>query len=463
MGRCTVISAPRVVVVGYGAAGVAAAKYAKATNRSCTVTVFEKRRYAVYHPCSIPDAIAGTLELSSLIEDPPVTPGLEVLTATVVEDVDTGGRVVQARDLRTGKKLNVEYDALVLATGSKPSIPRSIRIEDSSGVYTIKTLEDAESVVMAAGKHASAAVVGGSALGVEIAHALAKRGVRVTLIERFHNLLPEGLDPEMAKKVEERLEAEGVALVLGDGVSEIHGEAGAKRVITGGGRVLEAGFVVLATGVRACNELARRMGLEIGVSGGVKVDSRMAASAHGVYAAGDVAEVRELLTGKPILNPFANTAYLTGRVAGINAAGGGAELEGVLRSWVVNLGGFKFGAAGLTEAEAREAGFHVLSTVVTVQEKPVFYPDSKPVTVKLIVDGVDGRLLGTQAVGEGDVLEKLNLAATAIAGGFTIEKLLTLELAYTPSLNEVFHPLLVASDALVRLRERKSRKKGSPA
>lgn len=456
-------SFPRVVIVGYGAAGVAAAKYAKATNRSCSVTVFEKRRYAVYHPCSIPDAIAGAIELSSLTEEPLPTPGLEVHVATVVEDVDADRRVVHARNLKTGEKLSVEYDALVLATGSKPSVPRSVRIEDSSGVFTIKTVEDAEAVVEAARKHPSAVVVGGSALGVEVAHALAKRGVKVTLIERFSHLLPEVLDPEVAGIVEKRLEAEGVVLVLGDSVCEIRGDMGAKQVVSSSGRVFKTGFVVLATGVKANTELARRMGLEIGASGGVKVDDRMATSLDGVYAAGDVAELRELLTGKPVLCPFANAAYLTGRVAGINAAGGEAKLEGVLRNWVVNLGGFKFGAVGLTEGEAQEAGFEVLSTMITVREKPTFYPDSKPVTVKLIADGAEGRLLGAQAVGEGDVLEKLNLAAAAIAGGFTIETLLKLELAYTPSLNDVFHPLLAASDALIRLRERKLKRKGSPA
>jgi len=452
-----VTSAPRVVIVGYGAAGVAAAKYAKAASRRSAVIVLEKRRYAVYHPCSIPDAIAGIVKLGSLVEEPPCAPGLEIRTSTLVEDVDASGRVVHARDLRSGEKLKLDFDALVLATGSKPHVPRNLRIEDSCGVFTVKTLEDAEAIVEAAGKHPSAVVVGGSTLGVEIAHALALRGVRVTLVELSPHLLPGKLDPDVAREVEERLRSEGVELALGDGASEISGEVGAKRVVTASGKVLESGFVVVATGVRANNELARRMGLEIGATGGVKVDERMATSADGIYAAGDVVEVRELLTGKPVLSPFASTAYLTGRVAGVNAAGGEAKLRGVLRSWVANIGGFRFGATGLTEAEAREAGFNALSATIAVRDKPAFYPDSKPLTVKLVADSEGGRVLGVQVAGEGNALETLNLAAAAIAGGFTLGGLRDLEPAYTPSLNDVVHPLCAASEALLRRLERGSR------
>lgn len=442
-------SAPRVVIVGCGAAGVTAAKYAKAADKCSTVTVLEKRGYAVYHQCSIPDAISGTVKLSSLVGEPPSAPGLEIRTSILVEDVDAGGRVVHARDLRSGEKLKLEFDALVLATGSKPHVPRYLRIEDSCGVFTVKTLEDAAAIMEAAGKHPSAAVVGGSALGVEIAHALALRGVKVALVELSPHLLPGELDPDVAREVEGRLRAEGVELALGDGASEISGEVGAKRVVTASGKVLGAGFVVVATGVRANNELAKRMGLEIGATGGVRVDERMATSVDGIYAAGSVAEVRELLTGKPILSPFASTAYLTGRVAGINAVGGRAKLRGVLRSWVANIGGFKFGATGLTEAEAREAGFNALSVTIAVRDKPAFYPDSKQLTVKLVADGESGRVLGVQVAGEGGALETLNLAAAAIAGGFTLEGLRDLELAHTPSLNDVPHPLCVASEILL--------------
>jgi NADPH-dependent 2,4-dienoyl-CoA reductase/sulfur reductase-like enzyme len=440
----------RIVVVGCGAAGLAAATHAKSVNERSTVVVLEKRRYAVYHPCSIPDAVAGLVELSSLVGEPPLATGLEVRTSTLVEDVDVSGRVVHARDLRSGGKLKLEFDALVLATGSKPSVPRGLRIEDSRGVFAVKTLEDAEAIAEAAGKHPSAAVVGGSVPGVELAHALARRGVKVALLELSPHLLPGELDSDVAREVEKRLEAEGVALVLGDAATEISGEAGAKRVVTGSGRVLEAGFVVIATGVRANSELARRMGLEIGATGGVRVDERMATSTGCVYAAGGVAEVRELLTGRPILSPFASTAYLTGRVAGVNAAGGEARLRGVLRSWVANIGGFKFGATGLTETEAREAGFNALSATVAARDKPALYPDSGLLTVKLVADGDSGRVLGAQVAGEGDALGALNLAAAAVTGGFTVEDLCSLELAYAPSLSELVHPLRAASEALLR-------------
>lgn len=219
---------------------------------------------------------------------------------------------------------------------------------------------------------------------------------------------------------------------------------------TADGEALEAGFVVMATGVRPDVELAKEMGLEIGETGGVKVDGFMRTNVEGVYAAGDVAEARDLITGKPTLSLFASTALLMGRVAGINAAGGREEFRGVLQNWVVNLGGFKFGAVGLTEQAARKAGIEVTAATVTAPEKPAFYPDYTETTLKLVAERSGGRIVGAQAMGRGNVVEKLNVLSTAIAHGLTISELPHLEFAYTPSLNEVVHPIYVAADAILR-------------
>ncbi|MCX8180800.1 MAG: FAD-dependent oxidoreductase [Thermofilaceae archaeon] len=444
-----------IVVVGYGAAGLTAASYARLINRQARVTVFEKRRYAIYHPCSLPDVIAGVIPAERLVEEAVNLPNLDVRTATVVEEVDTASRRVYVRDLRDGKKVDLEYDALILATGSRPFIPRSVKIEDSRGIYTLRTLEDSKLIAGAANRHPSAVVVGGSALGVEVAHALRKRGIKVTLIEYAPRLLPGKLDEEIAKIVEDHLRGEGVEVIIGDGVSEITGAEGNKRLTTNSGKVVETGFVVMATGVKPENELALQMGLRIGMTGGVIVDERMRTNIENVYAAGDIAEVKDLVTGNLVLSPFASTALIMGRVAGINAAGGEAKLKGVLQNWIVNLDGFKFGAVGVTEEVAQQSRFETVSVTVSTQDKPSFYPDSASVTLKLVVEADEGRLLGAQVAGFGNLVEKLNVISTIVTHGVKVYDIPYLEFAYTPSLNELVHPLYVAADAALRKMSRR--------
>ncbi len=446
----------KVAIVGYGTAGMTAASYAKLTRRESEVEVFEKRPYAVYHPCSLPDAIAGLIPLDSVVEAAAAVPGVNVRTSTIVEEIDVDNRKLKARDLRRGEVFYRDYDVLILATGSRPFIPRSVNILDSSCVYTLRLVEDAKFIIEAAAKYNSAVVVGGSALGIETAYALRARGLNVTLVEYFQQLMPGKLDFEIAKIVAERLSSKGINLVLGEAAAEVSGAPGAKKIVTSTGRELEAGFVVFATGVKPNTDLAKQIGAEVGPTGGIKVDDHMRTSIEGVYAAGDAAEVKDLITGKPTLSLFASTALIMGRVAGINAVGGDSHIKGVLQNWVVNLEGFKFGGVGLTEEAAKKAGIDTLSVSVTATDKPQFYPDSESVTVKLVADG-EGRLIGAQVAGGGNVVEKLNLLSVSIYKGVTVSDLPYLEFAYAPSLNEVVHPVYTAADALLRRLQRKTR------
>lgn len=437
-----------VVVVGYGAAGSAAAHFALSTNKRCTVTVLEKRRYGIYHPCSLPSVIAGEISLVSAVEDAPAAPRLTLRTSTVVEEIDVEGRKVRARDLRNGKVVEVEYDVLVLATGSEPSVPKELKIEDSSGVFTLKTVEDARQILAAALACNDTIVIGGSVLGIEIAGALRRRGIKVTLIEKSPQLLPGKLDREMARYVEQHLVKEGVSVLLDEAATEVRGELGDVEVVTSAGRVLRTGFVVLATGVRPNSYLAKQIGLELGVTGGVKVDEAMRTSRDSIYAAGDLVEVKNFLTGKPTVSPLASTAFLTGRVAGINAAGGEERFFGTLQNWVADLGTVKLGAVGLTESAALSEGLNPLSSTVTLWDRPSFHAGASIITVKLIVSEQSGRIIGLQAMGGERVAELLNLAALAIIRSVGVRELWCLEHAHTPTINDVVHPLHAAARAI---------------
>ncbi|RLE92410.1 MAG: NADH oxidase [Thermoprotei archaeon] len=447
----------KVVVVGYGAAGMTAASYAALTNRKAEIIAFEKRSYAVYHPCSLPDLISGIVKSPEhLKEPPPRLPRLKVYTSTVVKEIKRGEKKVVVQDLKSGKEWEEDYDKLILATGSFPYVPRVIKILNSDGVHVLKKVEDAEAILDLANKYKRAVVVGGSFIGIETAHALKKKGLKVTLIEYFPQVMPGKLNEQLARVVEKALEDEGIVLKLGVGVKEISGEVGNKKIIAGDEEI-SGDFVVMATGTRPDVELAKKAGLEIGESGGIKVNEKMQTSDPSIYAAGDNAEVINIVTGQPMLSLLGSTAVKMGRVAGINAAGGKAKFRGVVNVWIVNIESLRFGGAGITFDQAKKLGLNAVAVTVQVPEKLEIYPDAHEMTIRLIADKDSGRILGGQILGKEGVLCRLDVLATVLSRGMTAEELAELELAYTPSVCEIIDPLHVAADALLkRLRRYKT-------
>ncbi|HDJ96996.1 MAG TPA: hypothetical protein ENG54_00845, partial [Thermofilum sp.] len=278
----------------------------------------------------------------------------------------------------------------------------------------------------------------------------------VTLIEYFPQVMPGKLNEQLARVVEKALEDEGIVLKLGVGVKEISGEVGNKKIIAGDEEI-SGDFVVMATGTRPDVELAKKAGLEIGESGGIKVNEKMQTSDPSIYAAGDNAEVINIVTGQPMLSLLGSTAVKMGRVAGINAAGGKAKFRGVVNVWIVNIESLRFGGAGITFDQAKKLGLNAVAVTVQVPEKLEIYPDAHEMTIRLIADKDSGRILGGQILGKEGVLCRLDVLATVLSRGMTAEELAELELAYTPSVCEIIDPLHVAADALLkRLRRYKT-------
>ncbi len=440
----------KVVIVGYTTAGVAAASFAKLYDRRAEVLVFERREYPIYHPCSIVDVLLGVLpSWDAIVEEAPRIPGLEVRTSTLVEEVDPDSKKIAARNLRTGKRVEVEYDKLVLATGSKPYVPRSIRIEDPDRVYTIKTLEDGMAVDRESRRSKRVVVVGGASIGIEMAYAMRKRGLEVVLVEYFDQLMPGRIEPKIAESIKRELEGMGIEVVLGQGVEAVFNRGRAKIVSTKEGEY-EGDFVIMATGVRPDVELAERAGIEMGETGGIKVNERLETSAPDIYAAGDNTETLDLVTGRPTLSQLATTAFRQGRIAGINAVGGDEKFPGVVNSWIVNLHEFQFGAAGITAEAARRAGFDPVSIGLTSSSKPTYYPDSYRVVARLVVDRGTQRVLGLHIFGHGDVSRWLDVGTQLITKKCTVGEMAKIELAYTPSVRECVDLLHKLAEAALR-------------
>jgi len=349
-------------------------------------------------------------------------------------------------ETQSGQTSTLEYDRLILATGSSPFIPDISKV-DLPNILTVKSIEDAELLKSGAISGVAACIVGGGLIGLETAEALQQRGMLVTVIEMRDQLLPGILDPEMAFLVEKQLRQQGVTVMTGSAVTGFVGNTAVEAVCVGG-RELPADLVVLAPGVTPNVGLARSAGLEIGVSGAIAVDARMCTNDPDIYACGDCCETTHLITGKKVHIPLGSTANKQGRVAGINAAGGEASFSGVIGTSILRVFNVNAGKTGLSESEARANGFDVETVLSPAHDKAHFFPGAKPIVLKLIAERKTGRLLGLQAAGEGAVDKRLDAAATAITFHATAEQLSQIDLAYAPPYSAAMDNLIVAADIL---------------
>lgn len=439
----------RIVIVGFESAGMTAAAAASMVNPAAKITVIERRPYAIYHPCGIPFAIGGEVpEIQKLIESAPSMPNVELHTATEAISIDAKAKEVDVQELKTKKGRTVEYDALILATGSyalKPPIPGI----DLRGVHVLRTFEDGQAIIDELGEAKRAAVVGAGLIGLETAAALRSRGLEVVVVETLPSVLPNMLDPDMAGLVKERILADGIELILGQRVEEIMGEQHVSSISVGG-RELPADLVIVATGVKPEVKLAKDAGIGLGETGGIKVDERMGTSAEDVYAAGDCVETFCMITRRPMLSQLASTAIRMGKVAGTNAAGGEAEFEGTLSTAVTNAFGLEIASTGLTMNAANRVGIDPITGRVRKLDRPHYYPGGRPITVKLLVEPNEHRLVGGQVVASDGAAERVNLLALAIKKGMTIEELSRIDYCYAPPACDVIEPLVVAAEAVLR-------------
>lgn len=440
----------RIVIVGFESAGMTAAAAASMVDSTAKITVFERRPYDIYHPCGIPFAIGGEVpDIKRLVDSAPPIPNVELHTATEAISLNTKAKEIEVQEVKTKKRMTVQYDALILATGSyaiKPPIPGI----DLHGVHTIRTLEDGQAIIEQLGEAKQAAVIGAGLIGLETAAALRKRGLEVLLLEAMPSVLPNMIDPDMAGLVKDRILENGIELILGQSVEEIIGKQNVNSISVGG-RQRPIDLVIVATGVRPEVRIAKEAGIRLGETGGIKVDRRMSTSAEDVYAAGDCVETVCLITGRPMLSQLASAAIRMGKVAGTNAAGGSeAEFEGTLSTAVTTSFGLEIASTGLTTNAAKRAGIDPIAGRIRTLDRPHYYPGGKPITVKLLVEPNGRNLLGGQVIASDGAAERVNLLALAIKKGVTIDELSRIDYCYVPPACDVIEPLVVAAEAILR-------------
>jgi NADPH-dependent 2,4-dienoyl-CoA reductase/sulfur reductase-like enzyme/rhodanese-related sulfurtransferase len=305
---------------------------------------------------------------------------------------------------------------------------------------------DAEGIkaLLAQAKPREVVMIGGGLIGVEAVEALVQCGCRVTLVEMMPQIL-RMLDWEMARLVERHMESHGVKVMTNIQVTSFEGNGRVSAVATSQGR-LPADLVILGIGVRPNVELARAAGLQIGPSGGIKVDDSLRTSDPEIYAAGDCVESTDLVTGKPCYTPMGSTANKQGRVAAINICGGQDRFPGVLGSTVCKVFDFCVARTGLAEAAARQRGYKTTTVLVPDSDRPHYMPIAKLVIIKLVVDSRTRKLLGAQAVGPGDGDKRMDVAAMAITGGMTVDQLSKIDLCYAPPYSPALDNIITAAN-----------------
>ncbi len=448
----------RIVVVGGVAAGTKAAARAKRVAPESDVIIYQCEPDVSISECGMPYLLSGVVEgRERLVARTPEKfeeNGIEVKVRHRVEEMDADGKKLLVRNLDSDSVFEDSYDRLIIATGAEAVVP-PIPGSGLDGVFKLRFLTDADDIqrYIEEREPKKAVVVGGGYIGLEMAEALAMRGMEVSLIEAGERLAPT-YGPEVARIVKAHLEEKGVEVFAGNPVKEMElacegGDDGCVHVVEFGGEKIGAGLVIVAIGVRPEVALAKEAGVELGSSGAIKTDKHMKTSLPDVWAAGDCAETTNYITGEPSWVPLGDTANQMGRVAGTNAAKGsdGLAFPGVLGTGIFKVFNLGVGKTGLSEAEAEEAGFETLCASVEARNRAGYFPGSAGVFLKMISDKNSGRILGAEAVGAG--ADKLiDVSATAIWGGLKVGDVVNLDLAYAPPFGPTLSPVIQAATVL---------------
>ena len=438
-------------MIGGDAAGASAASQARKRQPDLDVVMFERGRATSYSACGIPYWISGAVpDEAALVARTPEqhrAAGIDVRMRTEVVGIDLDRRAVSWRALDGGASGSEPYDDLVYATGSVPMRPPVPGI-DADGVYGVQVLDDGAALraELDGGRVRRVVVVGGGYIGLEIAEACRVRGLEVTVVDM--SATPIGtFDPDVGAFVAEAVRAEGIELVLSDGVAEVQvGDDGrACGVVTASGRELPADLVVLGLGVRPNVRLAKEAGIPLGVSGGVAVDARMRTQVPGVWAAGDCVESRHRLSGQPVVVALGTHANKQGRVAGINIGGGYATFPGVIGTAITKICDTEAARTGLSSREAETAGYSFVTAVVDSTTKAGYFPGAQPIRVKMIAERRSGRLLGAQIVGREGSGKRIDALAICIWNEMGVDEVLSLDLSYAPPFSPVWDPVLIAA------------------
>ncbi|MBN8217893.1 MAG: FAD-dependent oxidoreductase [Spirochaetes bacterium] len=444
----------KIIIVGGLSAGPSAAARARRLDERAEILLFESSDHISYATCGIPYALSGVIPSRDklLVVKPELLEKrfrIQMHLGEAVEAIDPAGKTV-----RTAKG-SYPYDVLVYAAGATSIVPRIEGLEGAVNASSVRTLADFDRMMekekgLASASHVT--VLGAGLIGVEVAENLRHAGKRVTVLEGSGQALPPW-DADFGILAQKALEAGGVEVKTGVMVKQVHRDGERIRaVVLPDGSRLDTDYLILSVGIRPHTALLTQHGAKALGNGALVVNERMETSLPGIYAAGDCAAVTNRQTGAADWFPLGTHSNKAGRVAGENAAGGDARYGGAYGTAIVKIFKTTLARTGINAKRAAALGLAAKQTWISAGATPSYYPDSKPLSVSLTWNPADGRLLGAELAGEAGADKRIDVLATAVYAGLTVEQLGDLDLAYAPPFSPAKDPVIVAAYSAVNDR-----------
>ena len=441
--------AKKTVIIGGVAGGATTATRLRRRDEAMDIVMLERGDYISYANCGLPYYIGDVIKSRDalLLQTPQAMKekyNIDVRVSSEVTKIIPEDKKIEVLNRATGEKYEESYDNLVLATGSSPIKP-SIKGIDSDSIFTLWTIPDTDKIkaYITDKRPKRAAVIGGGFIGLEMAENLHAAGIEVTLIE-MQNQVMAPLDMEMANLLHENIRMNQVNLILGDGVKEFHNHSDITKIELTSGAMVEADMVILSIGVKPNSQLAKEAGLELNQRGGVVVNEYLQTSNPDIYAVGDVIEVLNYVTKDKTMVPLAGPANKQARILADNLVGDKKKYKGILGTAVAKVFDLDVASVGLNEKQLKAMGKvknqHYYTALINQKSHAGYYPGASSLTLKLLFDK-EGKILGSQIVGQDGVDKRIDTIATTMRLNGSIYDLTELELAYAPPFSSAKDPV----------------------
>ena len=438
----------KIVIVGGVAGGATAAARIRRLNEHAEIIIFEHSGFISYANCGLPYYIGGVIEDKEdlTLQTPESFFRRFRIIAKVnheVTDIDVQNKTIHVIDLKTGTSFSETYDKLILSPGAKPILPDFYTKNERT--FTLRTVEDTLKIraFVEQKQPQTAVVIGGGFIGLEMAENLAELGIKTTIVQRSNHLLPT-VDCDMASFIHANFRHHGVQLLLNTNTNKMSITGEQISLDLHNGSNISADMVVLAVGVTPENSLAKKIGLELGVKGAIKVNAKMETSIPDIYAVGDAVEVKHFITDKDSVISLAGPANKQGRIVADNVCGINSEYKGSQGSSVIKLFDMTVATTGINEQQAKANGIEYEKVILTQNSHAGYYPGATAMTFKLIFEKETYKILGAQIVGYDGVDKRIDVIATAIRAGMKADELKDLDLAYAPPYSSAKDPVNMA-------------------
>ena len=437
----------KIVIIGGVAGGATAAARLRRLNEEDEIVIFEKGEYISFANCGLPYHIGGVIQerdnlLLETVGGMAKKFNIGIKNFSEVVKINRGSKTITVKHVITGAITEESYDKLIISTGARPIKPAITGIEDAQNVFTLRNIPDMDKIKAYITEHQvkRATVIGGGFIGLEMMENLWELGIHVSLVEMSDQVMAP-IDFEMAQSVHAHIDMHNVNLILSDGVKAF--EENGSKVRLNSGKVLDTDMTILSIGVTPENELATDAELETGFRGAIVVNDQLQTSDPDIFAVGDVIEVTDFVNGSKTVVPLAWPANRQGRLVADHLNGMDVRYKGTMGTSVAKVFELTVAAAGNNEKTLKRCGTDYKVVHIHPNSHASYYPGASPLDIKLLF-GLDGKILGVQAVGMEGVEKRVDVIATAMKLGATVYDLPDLELAYAPPYSSAKDPANIA-------------------